>query len=171
MVFHWLAAWRALKQRPGGPPATENAGSADGYRLLSSVDRETAPLLRFDILESLGQRPAMARRVAEGALALPVGKVAWLTDDLTPTGADALAQGGNVVDSKHHRLRGMPAERRRPAMADVGHDQRALTEGQLRAVPRADPDPLHEPQHSNQPINRRANIWVGEFRNHRAQRR
>jgi hypothetical protein len=134
------------------------ADPANGCRLLTSFDREATPLLRFDIPHSLGQRPAVAGRVADGALALPVGEVARLTDDLTAAVADAFAQGGNVVDSKHHRLRRLLAERCYPAMADIGHDQRALAEGQLRAVSGADPDPLDEPQHLDEPINRRANI-------------
>ena len=148
----WLAARGVPDQDRSDRRLLRMRDPADGCRLLPSFDREATPLLWFDILQSLGQRPAVAGRVEERALALTVGKVAWLTDDLTPTSADAFAQGGDVFDSKHHRLRRLLVERRRPAMADVGHDQRALAEGQLRAVSRADPDPLHEPQHLNQPI-------------------
>jgi hypothetical protein len=113
----------------------------------------------------------MAGRVADGALALTVGEVAWLSDDLTAVIADAFAQGGNVIDSKHHRLRGLLAERRHPTMADIGHDQRAVAEGQLRAVSGPDPDPLDEPQHLDEPVDRYTDIGVGEFRNHRTERR
>jgi hypothetical protein len=140
-------------------------------RLLSSVDSDATPLLRLDIPKSLSQRPTVAGRIADGALALAVGEVVWLSDDLAAVAADAFAQRGNVVDSKHHRLRSLLAERRDTAMSDVSDDQRALAECQLRAVSWADPDALDEPQHPDKPIDRRTDIRVGELWNHRTERR
>ena len=56
-------------------------------------------------------------------------------------------------------------------MTDVGHDQGAFAETQLRPVPGRNTDALDEPQRIDQPIDGRADIWIGEFGNHRTQRR
>ena len=104
-------------------------------------------------------------------MTLSVRKIVWLADDLAAVLADAVAKGGDVVNPKHHRLRGLLACRGRPAVTNVGHDQGAFAETQLRPVPRADTDALDEPQHTDQPLDGRADIWIGEFGNHRTKGR
>jgi hypothetical protein len=113
----------------------------------------------------------MSGRVADGALALSVRKIVWLADDLAAERADAVAKSGDIVDPKHYRLRGLLAGRGRSAVTDVSHDQGAFAETQLRPVPRPDTDALDEPQRIDQPVDGRADIWIGEFGNHRTQGR
>ena len=62
-------------------------------------------------MQGLGERPAMSGGVANGALTLSVREIAWLADDLAAVLADAVAQGDDVVNPKHHRLPGLPASR------------------------------------------------------------
>ena len=51
-------------------------------------------------------------------------------------------------------------------MTNVGHDQTALTEAQLRSVIRSDPDTLDKSQHVDQPVHRSGNIRIGELGDH-----
>jgi hypothetical protein len=76
----------------------------------SGVDRNATPLLRCDVMQGLGERPAMSGGIANGALTLSVRKIAWLADDLAAMLADAVAQGGDVINPEHHR-RGLLAGR------------------------------------------------------------
>ena len=55
-------------------------------------------------------------------------------------------------------------------MTNVGHDQTALTEAQLRSVTRSDPDTFDKSQHLDQPVHRRGNIRIGELGDHRTKR-
>jgi len=41
-------------------------------------------LLRCDVMQGLGERPAMSGVVADGALTLSVREIAWLADDSPP---------------------------------------------------------------------------------------
>lgn len=112
----------------------------------------------------------MAPWVEDGALPLPVGKILRLADNDAAVAADALAQGTHVVNSKHHGLRCRLTVRSDAAMTDIGHDQTALAEGQLRSVTRSDPDALDKSQHVDQPVHRGGNIRIGELRDHRTER-
>jgi hypothetical protein len=49
----------------------------------------------------------MPRGIAKRALTLSIRKIMWLADDLAAVRAHALAQGLDVVNPKHHRLRGL----------------------------------------------------------------
>jgi hypothetical protein len=144
-------------------------GSASGP--LFRVDGNAAPLLGCDIMQGLGERPAMSGGVADGALTLSVRKIVWLADDLAAVFADVVAQGGDVINPKHHRLRGLLTGRGRSAVTNVGHDQGTFAETQLRPVPGPDTDALDEPQRIDQPVDGRADIWIGEFGNHRTEGR
>lgn len=55
-------------------------------------------------------------------------------------------------------------------MTNVGHDQRALTEAQLRPVTWSNPDTLDKSQHLDQPVHRRGNIRISELGDHRTKR-
>lgn len=113
----------------------------------------------------------MARRVEEGALALAVLEIVGLSDDRPAMLADALAERGDVFDSEHHRLRHLLATRSHTTVTRVGHDQRALAKAQLRPVAGVDSDSLDEPEHLNEPVDRSADVGIGEFGDHRSEGR
>ena len=75
----------------------------------------------------------MSGGVADGALTLSVRKILWIADDLAAVLAHPIAHGGDVVNPKHHRLRGVLTDRGRSAMTDIRHDKATLTETQLRS--------------------------------------
>src|ERR1700729_53430 len=84
MVAHGLAPERPDANLPDSAPGCS-------FR----VDGDAAPLLGCDVMQGLGERPAMSGGVADGALTLSVRKIVWLADDLAAVLADAVAQGGD----------------------------------------------------------------------------
>src|SRR5581483_7885160 len=97
---------------------------------LPIVDGDPAPFLRCDVAQRLGERPPVAGGIEEGALPLAVPEILRLAEDRATVPAHTFAQGRDVVDSKHHRLRGLLGGRCCTAVTDIGHDQRSVAEAE-----------------------------------------
>src|SRR5581483_5699721 len=139
--------------------------------MLGIVDRDTAPVFGCDVVQRLGECPAVAGGVEEGALPLAVGEILRLAKDRAAVLPDTVAEGRDVVDPQRHRLRGPLAGGSDAAVAQVGHDQRTLVEAQLRAMAGPDPDALGEAENADQPVDCGTDVRIGEFGNHRPWKR
>src|SRR5579862_2669250 len=154
-------------------PTTKGADQQEDGPILALriVDHDPAPFLRCDVAQRLGEGPPVAGRIEEGALPLAVREIFRFPQDRAVVLADTVAEGCDVFDSEHHRLRPLLAGRGCAVIAKIGHDQRAAAEAQLRAMAGPDPYALDEPENLDQPVDGGADVRIGEFGNHRPERR
>src|SRR5919204_6230557 len=127
---------------PPPPQITRNATNRvatavmrDAHRLrLVRFDERSAPGRGVDVLERLGERPAVAGRVFGRVLALAVLEIRRLHHDAGAVRPRALAVGSGVVDAYDDGVRDLTRSRRPLVGAHVGDDDGAVAEPELRAM-------------------------------------
>jgi hypothetical protein len=104
----------------------------------------------------------MAHRVFSRVLALAVLEVGGLHQDLSAARPGVLAVGANVVHAHQYRVRDFTGSWGMLVPADVGDDDSAVPDAELRAMALADPEALLEPERGAEPADRLADVRVSE---------
>jgi hypothetical protein len=112
--------------------------------LLVRFEERPAPGFGGDVLQRLGKCPAVAYRVFGEVLALAGLEVGGLHQDTSAMGPGALAVPPNVVNAHHYRVRDFTRSWGPLFPADVGDDDSAVADAELRAVVLTDPQALLE---------------------------
>ena len=139
--------------RWASPPSRDAA-----FRRSARRDGLAAPFLGRCVGQGLGERPLVARGILGVVLALAVLEVGQLHHDPRTVLARLRAVRPRVLDAHQHRRGRLAGPRRPAAAADVGDDDRAVADTQLRAMALADPDALDEPERGSEPLDRLAYI-------------
>src|SRR3954469_8101261 len=134
----------------------------DAASLPTAVARRAAPVLGPRVPHGLREGPAMPGRVLGRVLALAVLEVRRLHEDPGAVRARALAVGARVLDAHDDRVRLLARPRRAALAAHVAHDERAVPEGELRAVVLADLHALGEAERGLEERDRRAHVGIDE---------
>lgn len=78
--------------------------------------------------------------------------------------ARPLAVRPRILDAHRDRVGDLASARSAAIAPFLGHDQRSVTETELRAVVLADSQPLHEPEGLAEPGDRLANVGIDQDR-------
>src|SRR5207248_4096125 len=115
------------------------------------TDGLSAPFLRGNVGQRLGERPLMARRILGLVLPFAVVEVGRLHEDACPVRSRPFAVGPCVVHPHHHRVRDLAGMGWTTVPPHIGNDQGTVTEPELSAVILADAHPLDKPEGRRKP--------------------
>src|SRR6266516_8014504 len=164
-----------LSRQPGAARTAGAAGRCSGFAVRSWLgpgrDSLAAVFLGRHVSHRLGELPAVAGQVFDGAFpfaVLPVG--GWL-EHPGPVGSGPLVPGLDVVNPNLHHVGHDALLWRLLLTADVSHDHRpVLADAHLRPVTLADPGPLREAKRPAQPRHRLPYVRVDEHGDDRGRR-
>jgi hypothetical protein len=134
-------------------------------RVEALLEKSSTPGFGVYVVEGLGERPLVAREVGGCVLSLAVLEVGRLHEYPGPVRSRSGAMGVHIVHTHRDRVRHLTFSRRATVMAHVADDDRAASEGELRAVVLTDLQSLDESERGAQPGDGFAHVWVDEYGN------